>query len=111
MKQEPLNFDSGPARRDAGMQQAADHAGEPWGTRATWLFAEYARLHRGRQFLTEDARGWAEVDRGLLPPPDQRAWGFIARNAAKAGVVRAAGYGPCSNPSSHAGPRRLWVQD
>jgi GNAT superfamily N-acetyltransferase len=91
----------------AAAKAAAAHADreiDDWTLKAVALFAEYARQSFG-PFLTEQARQYAE-SRGLSAPPDGRAWGHIAKNCQRAGVIASAGFG--SAKSSNGSPKVLW---
>lgn len=77
-----------------------------WTQRAAELFVDYARdVAKGQPFLTEDARAWAEQS-GLPPPPDGRAWGFIAKAMRENGHVIFSGYAPAK--TSNGSPKCLW---
>ena len=88
---------------------AAEHADkveQSWTQRAAILFVDYARdVALGQPFLTEDARAWAE-GQGLPPPPDNRAWGCIAKAMREANHVAFAGYAPAK--SSNGSPKCQW---
>jgi len=84
----------------------ADKVEESWSQKASVLFLDYARdIVKGQPFLTEDARAWAE-SQGLPPPPDGRAWGFVAKAMREANHVLFAGYAPAK--SSNGSPKCLW---
>ena len=82
----------------------ADREIDEWTKKAVALFAEYAS-QAFDPFLTEEARQYAE-SHGLSTPPDGRAWGHVAKNCQRAGVVTSAGFGAAK--SSNGSPKVLW---
>jgi hypothetical protein len=92
--------------RDEGIRQAADHAGDDWKSLAYALFLQFLAQWPGELFMTEDARHWASGRIEL--PPDNRAWGYVAVRAAKAGVIVKHGYGPQRDPKHHKAPGTVW---
>lgn len=108
-----INFAA--AKRDDGIQRAAEHAGEEWTERAVEQVRRYAE-HRSTfyvpygsapEFLAEYVRDWSEFW-GFDKPPDSRAWGHVMRLAAKRGYIRKAGYLPAK--SSNLSPKVAWVR-
>lgn len=84
----------------------ADKVEESWTERASVLFVDYANdVAKGQPFLVEDARAWAE-QQGLPKPPDNRAWGFVAKAMRQAGHIIFSGYAPAK--SSRGSPKTLW---
>ena len=82
----------------------ADREIDEWTKKAVALFVEYASKAPS-SFLTEEARQYAE-SHGLSVPPDGRAWGHIAKNCQRAGVVTSAGFGAAK--SSNGSAKVLW---
>jgi hypothetical protein len=82
----------------------ADREIDDWTNKAVALFAEYAS-QAFDPFLTEEARQYAE-SQGLCAPPDGRAWGHVAKNCQRAGVITSAGFGAAK--SSNGSPKVLW---
>jgi hypothetical protein len=82
----------------------ADREIDDWTKKAVALFAEYAGKAPS-PFLTEEARQYAE-SHGLSTPPDGRAWGHVAKNCQRAGVVTSAGFGAAK--SSNGSAKVLW---
>jgi hypothetical protein len=82
----------------------ADREIDDWTKKAVALFAEYAS-QAFAPFLTEEARQYAE-SHGLSTPPDGRAWGHVAKNCQRAGVVTSAGFGAAK--SSNGSAKVLW---
>ncbi len=82
----------------------ADREIDEWTKKAVALFAEYAK-QAPSPFLTEEARQYAE-SHGLSSPPDGRAWGHVAKNCQRAGVITSAGFGAAK--SSNGSPKVLW---
>lgn len=99
MKQDDLfdAFQSGVMKAEL----CADKAGEEWKDAAFQAFVEYAK--RGVLFTTEDVR---EANPQIVAH-DDRAWGFIARRAARAGVIKSAGQRRVK--SSHGMFKTLWA--
>ena len=90
-----------------GMTRAADSAERKhggWMQEAIRHLRQYAATRGG--FLIEDARSYAEMN-GLTAPPDDRAWGAVARVAKASGVIAPAGYAKAK--SSNNSPKVLWV--
>lgn len=82
----------------------ADRKSQGWSEDALSFFELYAN-QKPDGFLTEDVRVWAEK-MGFPPPPDERAWGHIAKKAAKKGMVVPIGYAKAR--SSNNSPKVLW---
>ena len=82
----------------------ADREIDDWTKKAVALFADFASKAPS-PFLTEEARQYAE-SHGLSTPPDGRAWGHVAKNCQRAGVVTSAGFGAAK--SSNGSPKVLW---
>lgn len=104
-----LSFSKAAARRDAGIEQAADHADRAvpnWSGDAEAAIGHYCRAHAGQQFLGEDIRQWAEDMQYVSCATDGRAWGAVMRRAAMTGVLRKVGYAPAR--SSNLSPKCLW---
>ena len=110
MNQYQLNFEAEKAR-DIGIQRAVDHADKvtpSWSDRAVELFLAYCQENKGKTFMTEDVRWYAEA-LGLPEPPDKRAWGAIAVIAKRRGVIRGNGYAPQKAVNAHCAPKTVWV--
>lgn len=92
--------------RDRGMKRAADHAdaeSEGWQGKALERFRRFAA---GRTtFTTEDVRA---ANQDFDKPPDDRAWGQVARAAVKAGLIEKAGYTQASDRRGHCRPVTMW---
>lgn len=92
--------------RDEGIRQAAEHAGDDWGTRAYALLLQFIAQLPGDLFMTEDARFWSAGK--LEAPPDARAWGHVTLRAVKARVIAKHGYAPQKDPRQHMSPGNVW---
>lgn len=93
--------------REAGISQAADHAEREfpgWFEKAYGFLVSYIKQH-DREFMTEDVRLAAEAAQ-VPPPPDNRAWGNVIREAAKIGVIVKRGFAPAK--TGHCRPMPLW---
>lgn len=75
---------------------AGDNAGEGWKEAAFAAFVDHARRHKF--FTTEEVR---QSNPNLSSPPDTRAWGVVARRAAKDGVVTSAGWTRAKSMTVH----------
>lgn len=96
-----MNLDQARAQRDAGMQQALEHAqrvDESWPEQAFRHLIDYAETHE--TFISHN------VTEGLPAPTDDRAWGNIFVRAAKVGIIKRIGYGVSHR--RHASPTPLW---
>lgn len=95
---------------NVGMTLAASHADRVsgnWSDDALDLFKLYA-VQKPDGFLTEEVRAWAEK-LGFAPPPDNRAWGHVAKRAAMDGHVRAAGFRKQTSATCHGSPKTFWI--
>lgn len=104
-----LNIDLAQQGADTGMLVAASHAdrlNNDWTEDSTNVFKLYARLHP-QGFMTEDVRLWS-VKLGFTEPPDNRAWGYIARSLANQGYIEAVGYGKQRSATCHGSPKTIW---
>lgn len=61
----------------------------------------------GERMTVERIRQFAE-ERGLPKPPDKRAWGAIAQQLAKAGLLRKVGWTTATDPRVHCNPISQW---
>lgn len=84
----------------------ADRVQENWSGEALDLFRLYAVQHPDG-FLTEEVRAWAEK-LGFAPPPDNRAWGHVAKRACAAGHVKSFGFRKQSSATCHGSPKTVW---
>lgn len=82
---------------------AADHAGDEWKDAAFESFKQFARMNY--EFTTEQVRA---ASLHLPPPPDKRAWGFIAKKASKEGIVSAVGPVRAESKTVHGMYVTLW---
>lgn len=93
------------AEHHARAKAAADHADSKvseWTLVASVAFNEYA-MSVGRPFLTSEAASYARGV-GVPEPPDNRAWGHIAKAMHSAGFVHHAGYAT----DRYGSPKHLW---
>jgi len=102
--------DQGRALRDAGMEQAANHANaqhDKWTDKALAFLRKYLG-YTAEEFQTEDVR---MAGLNVLPePPSKRAWGSVMVAAVKQGLIKKTGYAPVSNPRAHRTPATVWVR-
>ena len=95
-----------------GASVAADHADDEygfWSIYAEEYFRRFIKEKPNCTFMTEQVREFAERD-GFQPPPDKRAWGSVAANMSRCGVIKKLGYSQSTIPSHHAGIKTLWTQ-
>ena len=95
-----------------GASVAAEHADAKngfWSIEAEDYFRRYVKEKSNCTFMTEQVREYAERD-GFEPPPDKRAWGAVAANMVRCGVIKKYGYGRSSVPKHHAAIKTLWTQ-
>lgn len=97
---------------DTGATLAASHADreiDDWTDQAIKIFQLFSMRCKedGETFMTEQVRAWAEKC-GLPPPPDNRAWGYVARQCARKGWVKAKGFGKQESVSCHGSPKTIW---
>jgi hypothetical protein len=95
-----------------GASVAADHADDEygfWSIYAEEYFRRFIKEKPNCTFMTEQVREFAERD-GFEPPPDKRAWGSVAANMSRCGVIKKLGYSQSTIPSHHAGIKTLWTQ-
>ena len=83
------------AARDAGIQQAADHAEEvhqDWGELALDAVRQFADGVRGTNawFTSEDVRS-SEAGQAVPTPPHLRAWGAVFQRAARERLIEKVG--------------------
>lgn len=108
MIQTSLDFTEAAAARDAGMAQAIDHAErvEPsWGDMAYDWLCHYVKGEAGTLFTAPLFIAWCQLN-DFAMPPTPKAFGSIFVKAAKAGLIRKAGYRP--HPLRHCSPTVLW---
>lgn len=104
--QTAIDFDAARAAAEAGAQAAAAHAdavAPGWTDRAYQALCAFAR--QARSFTSFDFRR-AIGSLGLEKPPTDKAYGAVFQRAARAGVIRKAGYAP--HPERHASPTPIW---
>ncbi len=92
-----------------GMQAAEDHAEEVspgWPEIASKLFWMYGTIHP-EGFMTEDVRTWA-IKIGFEPPPDERAWGSVARKLAASGVIKSLDVAKQRSVNCHGSFKTVW---
>jgi hypothetical protein len=96
--------------RDKGIQMAlfsADRKEPGWKEKATLMLVEYLNVIGGRPFKSEDLREWA-YKRGLVMPPEERAWGGVIRSAKSEGLIVSVGLTTYDAPNCHKGYTMLW---
>lgn len=103
MTQLALTLPEARARRDAGMQTAADHAEavvSGWADEAYETLVHFARSHGS--FTSEKFRAVT----GLPIPTTAKALGHVFRRAAREGVIEKGGY--VQSAERHCSPIPLW---
>ena len=90
--------------REHGLQMAelaANKCGDDWKAEALSAFKRYAGAVN--TFTTEDVR---KANSEIITGGDPRAWGNIAQQAKRAGIIEFFGYQPVS--SSNGSAKVLW---
>lgn len=82
---------------------AGNKAGEQWKQEAYLAFVDYAKTHE--YFTVEQVRNDLSY---ISEPPDKRAWGIIAIQAKKQGIVTNAGWTRSLEKNKHGIPVALW---
>lgn len=103
------SIDDARAARDAGIQQAVDHADAvtpKWSDTAYDFLVGYAYGAEG--FTSEDVREAAYKSGAVDNPPSERAWGGVFMRAARKGVVQRAGYDTARDPKVHCNVVTRW---
>lgn len=113
---QPDLFDAptGEELRDAGIQQAIDHAEEVepgWKDQAYEHLERYINDYLPRlrldEFMAEEARLWSH-EQGLSRPPTARAWGGVFLKASKRGLIQKIGTRTVKNPAAHCANAAVW---
>lgn len=108
-----LDKKEGQRRKEQGIQQVLDNAGEEWRAAALNKVREWA-AGPGRRcvegvFAFEEVRAWA-LENGLPAPHSHNAWGGVAQYACRLGIIKFTGqYGPASSPRTHGHAVRLYT--
>lgn len=94
----------------AGAQRAADKANrltnDQWSKEADTFLSVYAKYHP--TFQCSQVR---EAAKGIVPEHpgmDPRAWGSVFIRANRKGLIRALGYAPTNNRTSHGRQEQTW---
>jgi len=82
-------------------QLAANKCGDDWKATAMLAFKKHAEQHH--TFTTEDVR---RANDGIRTDGDPRAWGNIAQQAKRHGIIEFGGYIPVT--SSNGSAKVLW---
>lgn len=106
---QPIKRDAaeGARRATVGASRAAAHAdrvSDGWQEAASTAFRKFAEAH-AEPFITEDVRA---ANPQLTAPPDNRAWGHIARSASLSGIVQKVGTRSAKAPGVHRTITTLW---
>lgn len=104
-----LNILDAIAEKEAGIQQAVDHANAvtpQWSDKAYDFLVRYVSSATS-SFMCEDVRHKAE-QAGFPEPPHNRAWGAVLIRAAKTGLIRNIGAAPTKNVKAHRAFASLW---
>lgn len=93
--------------RDAGMQQALDHANDKtpqWSETALAYLKMYSKNHE--HFVGWFVTNEAELSGAIDAPPTRKAWGSIFTAAVRRGWIEKSGYR--QDPNRHCNPAPLW---
>lgn len=99
------------ARRDAqaGIDmavEAADRKHAGWSDTAYAFVELFVVQHKGENFTGHDIVEAAR-EKGVIAPPNEKAYGAVIQRAARAGLLKKAGYAPDEN--RHGNPVILWT--
>lgn len=92
---------------EQGAQAAAMHANRihsNWDEKAFAAFVEVAQA--APEFTTEEVRDFAEG--AVPPPPDARAWGYIAKRAVREGICERSHIGKAKAAHCHGHWITVW---
>jgi hypothetical protein len=84
-------------------EDAANNAGETWRALAYAALLKFAEAYT--TFSIEDVR---RGNPQLPAPPDNRAWGSIARRAVREGAIEFLRYDKAKLPNVHGSTVRVW---
>lgn len=93
-----------------GMKRAARHADDDapgWADRALIALNAYMRAHPAETFIAPSVRAWA-LRHGLDAPRDAHAWGVVFRRAARAKLIRRAGFQQYGDATTNTQPVSVW---
>jgi len=110
MNQSSMFGDEGEVLRDAGMQQAIDHAEQEtpnWSDLALDMVRAFIDTYPHLEFMTEDVRKWAH-HKGLPETPSKRAWGGVIMRAARLDMIVKVRIGQVKNPAAHCANANVW---
>lgn len=96
-------------RRDRGIalsEEKANRNSPGWSDRARACVIMFCTQSKGKRFLLEDVRGWAESIGLIEPPENEKSWGGVVRRCAKEGIIKQDGYLPAK--SSNMSPKTAW---
>lgn len=111
MNQSPMFGDDGKVLRDAGMQQAIEHAEQEtpnWATMALDMVKAFVLEYPHLEFMAEDIREWAHNHKGLPESPSKRAWGGILAKASHQDLIIKVRIGQVKNPTAHRANANVW---
>jgi hypothetical protein len=95
--------------RDAGMQQALDHANEVcevWGETAYRYVVNYSRDHD--VFTSEQVRTESENSGEVPLPSDKRSWGSVMTRVVRSGYIVKIGIEIATDPKVHYSYITTW---
>lgn len=110
MNQSSMFGGEGEVLRDAGMQQAIDHAEQEtpsWSDLALNMVSDFIDAYPHLEFMAEDVRKWSH-HKGLPEPPSKRAWGGVIVRAARLDLIVKVGIGQVKNPTAHCANANIW---
>jgi hypothetical protein len=92
----------------AGIDQAvaaADRNIEGWSDTAYAFIEFYCAQNKGKRCIGHDIVQ-ASIEKGVIQPPNSKAWGSPIQQAARAGLLKRIGYD--EDPNRHNNPVPLW---
>jgi hypothetical protein len=97
-------YEQGDLLLEAALEKAERHANQVWLHAARQVV--WQLIKAGEPFTTDDC--WAHLDTLGVATHEPRALGVVMRAAAKAGLIRKAGYRNTTRPEAHSRPIPLW---
>lgn len=104
-----LDPDLARINRNAGINQAADHANQVddhWTQKAYDQLLDFLAIVSG-SFMGEDIRTYANK-KGLPSPPTNRAWGAVITRAQRENLIRKIGIRSTQNQKAHRANAAVW---
>lgn len=112
MTQITLDFEAGQSLAVTGMNMAVESANKKekdWSKRTWQLFLFWLRaLKRGSTFMIEQFRSDMYEKDLIIPPPSERAYGFLSHKASRSGYIQFVETKKVKNKKAHAANAAVW---